>query len=215
MRVGASRTAPDLTITAPHRSALAPAAQPRPASPRRALPSARVSKRVPIPRKSGVPVQCSLTDNFWCCVGQDSLDGDIASDPGDDADARVAHPIGGLVEYFFHCRVLSRERPSALSVKRPCTVGALFGLRLGAKRMPLWAKRSDAFRQGARRGRSQIAHALTARVGMPTNTTGRGDVNKIRSPRGSGAGPFPFANVHFSGVARSCARMLSFQRVVR
>ena len=61
MRVGASRTAPDLTITAPHRSALAPAAQPRPASPRRALPSARVSKRVPIPRKSGVPVQCSLT----------------------------------------------------------------------------------------------------------------------------------------------------------
>jgi hypothetical protein len=61
MRVGASRTAPDLTITAPHRSALAPAAQPRPASPRRALPSARVSKRVPIPCKSGVPVQCSLT----------------------------------------------------------------------------------------------------------------------------------------------------------
>src|SRR6185437_13674434 len=44
MRVGASRTAPDLTITAPHRSALAPAAQPRPATPRRALPSARVSK---------------------------------------------------------------------------------------------------------------------------------------------------------------------------
>src|ERR1700722_1793392 len=61
MRVGASRTAPDLTITAPHRSALAPAAQPRPASPRRALPAARVSKRVPIPCKSGVPVQCSLT----------------------------------------------------------------------------------------------------------------------------------------------------------
>jgi hypothetical protein len=61
MRVGASRTAPDLTITAPHRSALAPAAQPRPASPRRALPSARVSKRVPIPYKSGVPIQCSLT----------------------------------------------------------------------------------------------------------------------------------------------------------
>ena len=61
MRVGASRTAPDLTITAPHRPALAPPAHPRPASPRRALPSARVSKRVPIPCKSGVPVQCSLT----------------------------------------------------------------------------------------------------------------------------------------------------------
>src|SRR5580693_7880112 len=61
MRVGASRTAPDLTITAPNRSALAQAAQPRPASPRRALPSARVSKRVPIPCKYGEPVQCSLT----------------------------------------------------------------------------------------------------------------------------------------------------------
>src|SRR5580700_8622670 len=65
MRVGASRTAPDLTITAPHRSALAPAAQPRPASPRRALPAARVSKKVPIPCKSGVPVQCSLTAESW------------------------------------------------------------------------------------------------------------------------------------------------------
>jgi hypothetical protein len=37
MRAGASRTAPDLT-TAPRRSALAPAAQPGAASPRRALP---------------------------------------------------------------------------------------------------------------------------------------------------------------------------------
>ena len=65
MRVGASRTAPDLTITAPLRSALAPAAQPRPASPPRALLSARGSKRVPIPCKSGVPVQCSLTTRAY------------------------------------------------------------------------------------------------------------------------------------------------------
>src|SRR6202046_4448849 len=91
MRVGASRTAPDLTITAPHRSALAPAAQPRPASPRRALPAARVSKRVPIPCKSGVPVQCSLTIHQRSSVEWtrtafrlETCAGDAVRDPGRD-----------------------------------------------------------------------------------------------------------------------------------
>ena len=42
-----------------------------------------------------------------------------------------------------------------------------------------------------------------------------GGYQEMKSPTSDGAGQFSFANVHFSGVARSCARMLSFQWVAR
>ena len=59
-----------------------------------------------------------------------------------------------------------------------------------------------------------------ARRSLPLNpllrrTGAGGDLRKNQLRQHSGAGPFSFANVHFSGVARSCARMLSFQGVAR
>jgi hypothetical protein len=63
-KVGASRTAPDARNSHLNRTALAPAAQPRPAPPGRALPEAPIAAtRVPIRCKSGVPFRWSLTIN--------------------------------------------------------------------------------------------------------------------------------------------------------
>src|SRR5271166_3186440 len=57
-----SRTAPDRpTSPAPHRTALAPAAQPRPAPPGRALPSAPFTRGVNFERRSGVTFRRRLT----------------------------------------------------------------------------------------------------------------------------------------------------------
>src|SRR5271165_2415191 len=57
-----SRTAPDRpTSPAPHRTALAPAAQPRPAPPGRALPSAPFTRGVNFGRRSGVTFRRRLT----------------------------------------------------------------------------------------------------------------------------------------------------------
>src|SRR5208337_4542112 len=61
-RAGASKTAPDRpTSPAPHRTALAPAAQPRPAPPGRALPSAPFTRGVNFGRRSGVTFRRRLT----------------------------------------------------------------------------------------------------------------------------------------------------------
>src|SRR5271157_2979736 len=57
-----SRTAPDRpTSPAPHRTALAPAAQPQPAPPGRALPSAPFTRGVNFGRRSGVTFRRRLT----------------------------------------------------------------------------------------------------------------------------------------------------------
>ena len=78
MKAGASRTEPKLQHPGPHAIALAPAAQPRPATPGQALPAMPDQRGVNFGRRSGVNIPSRLTvcPNCGCTTCNDCRRGE-------------------------------------------------------------------------------------------------------------------------------------------